>query len=128
MNLETKKMKKMNLVFGINLITIAVLISNCAVMVGSQHWMFPGTFHQSMCIGMMDGIVFPDNDNCDMFVQCQGGVTTSQRCQTGTLFDLSLYYCMISHSVDCGSRRQPVSTISTDNGLTASHHSVSEIL
>lgn len=75
------------------------------------------------------GIVFPDPEICDAFVQCQRGAPIPQRCQAGTVFDLRLYYCVAAHTVECGSRRQPNSRIIPPNSIDAptaeSHHSVS---
>lgn len=83
-----------------------------------------------MCAGKMDGVVFPDPDNCDAFIQCQRGAVTNQKCQPGTSFDLNLFYCVPSFATDCGARSQssPVKPPVTDDGPPSSelHHSVSE--
>lgn len=85
--------------------------------------------HESMCVGRMDGIIFPDPDNCDAYVQCRGGAVIRQRCQSGTLFDLTLYFCVPSHSINCGMRRQPISGNTPNSPGTPpsheAHHSVS---
>lgn len=84
-----------------------------------------------MCVGKMDGIVFPDQKDCDSFYICQRGATTQQNCQPGTSFDLNLYYCVPSHATNCGSRRQHsnpnIPPTSGDSPPSSeSHHSVSE--
>lgn len=91
------------------------------------------TINDRMCAGRMDGIIFPDPDNCDSYVQCQGGEVTRRRCESGTLFDLNLYYCVSSHVVVCGTRREtfvpPVRPNNPGQGnppSAESHHSVSE--
>lgn len=91
-----------------------------------------------MCSGRMDGIVFPDPDNCESFVQCQRGTVRRMRCQPGTLFDLNLFYCVTAVGVECGGRIQPNlpitpimppmnPTMPNERPPTSeSHHSVSE--
>lgn len=81
-----------------------------------------------MCVGKMDGIVFPDQTDCDSFFICQRGATTQQKCQPGTSFDLNLYYCVPSHATNCGSRSRPnIPPTSGDSPPSSeSHHSVSE--
>lgn len=101
----------------------------CAMTVNAQ--MFPERVHAGICIGKMDGMLFPDQNNCDAFVQCQNGVAVPQRCQSGTFFDLNLYYCVAANSVDCGDRRQSnsqqsVPPNSNDVPSSESHHSVRE--
>ncbi|CRK89115.1 CLUMA_CG002669, isoform A, partial [Clunio marinus] len=61
----------------------------------------------NMCGGRMDGVIFPDPQNCDVFVQCQKGNVVMQRCDRGDLFDLNLYYCVSAEVVNCGQRRRP---------------------
>lgn len=104
----------------------------CSMIVASQDLSILGRFHDSMCAGRMDGIVFPDPDICDAFVQCQRGAPIPQRCQAGTVFDLKLYYCVGANSVECGSRRPPNSRIIPPNSIdvptSESHHSVSRKL
>lgn len=112
---------------------LTAFILKCAVIVAAQNNMFPGRVHESMCVGMMDGIVFPDPARCDTFMQCQRGVVMGRRCESGTFFDLGLYYCVPSHTVDCGSRQQPTSNTppsspnSPEVPTSESHHSVSGI-
>lgn len=123
-------------------LVLAFVILKCAALVVAQHpgysWNSPAfpqpalqRIHDGMCGGRMDGIVFPDPDNCEAFVQCQQGAVTRMRCQPGTFFDLDLFYCVSASSVECGSRRQPVSPTVNPNPnerppTPESHHSVSE--
>jgi Chitin binding Peritrophin-A domain len=79
-------------------------VIKCLVLVSAQLSSF--SQRASVCVGRMDGIVFPDSENCDAFIQCQRGSEIRQRCQTGTSFDLNLYYCVPRHAVNCGQRRQ----------------------
>lgn len=82
---------------------------------------------ENMCVGRMDGIIFPDPDHCDAYVQCQRGAVRRQRCESGTLFDLKLYYCVPSHSTNCGTRRQPISAVEPENSPSSEeHHRVSD--
>lgn len=108
---------------------ITTFILKCAVLVAAQNQIFSGglpsyamqfqsngqkfnqtqfipRINENMCIRMMDGMVFPDPDNCDVFVTCQNGMVIRQRCPIGTLFDLNLYYCVVAHATNCGSRVQ----------------------
>lgn len=113
-------------------VTATFILLKWAIVVAAQNQIFPGgssmnfmqlqsnnqnyqrvnpsqqiipPIHENMCIRNMDGMVFPDPDNCDVFVMCQNGMVMRQRCQPGTLFDLSLYYCSAAHTVNCGSRK-----------------------
>lgn len=86
---------------------------------------------ENMCVGRMDEIVFPDPENCDMFVRCQRGTVMRQRCQPGTSFDLNLYYCVPHHVVNCGQRKQlvllPPPIAGEAPPSAESHHSVCKI-
>lgn len=87
--------------------------------------------NNNLCVGRMDGIVLPDARSCVEYFQCRGGMMMRQRCQPGTLFDLSLYYCSPEHAVDCGARTKPVA-VRPPNSPDAppsseSHHSVSSL-
>lgn len=125
-------------------LVLAFVILKYAALVVAQHpgyfwnspaqpqpssWNAPQRIHDGMCTGRMDGIVFPDPDNCEAFVQCQQGAVTRMRCQPGTLFDLDLFYCVTASGFECGSRRQPaiINTNPNERPPTSeSHHSVSE--
>lgn len=52
----------------------------------------------------MDGFLYLDPDRCNGYVECRRGVVTMQLCPAGESFELSLYYCMASAHVECGSR------------------------
>ena len=80
---------------------IAIFIINCTFV--AAQW----NPTQSSCAGRLDGYVFPDQHFCDSFVQCQSGATIKQRCPEGRFFDMTLYYCVASHAVDCGTRAKP---------------------
>lgn len=125
---------------------VALVILKCAALVVAQYpgypWnspahpqpsslITPQRLHDSMCVGRMDGIVFPDPESCEAFVQCQQGFVRRMRCQSGTSFDLNLFYCVVTSSVDCGTRRQsiapPTNQMPNERPPTPeSHHSVSE--
>lgn len=87
----------------------------------------PGGINENMCAGRMDGIIFPDLERCDAFLQCQRGVVTRQTCQAGTSFDLNLYYCVPHQIVNCGQRKQQILPPSVGEvpPSSESHHSVS---
>lgn len=100
----------------------------CLVLVAAQWSSLPQ--RGSLCVGRMDGILFPDFENCDAFIQCQRGSEIRQMCQTGTSFDLNLYYCVPRHAVNCGQRRQQSLPVLPPNSgeippTSESFHSVS---
>lgn len=125
---------------------VALVILKCAALVVAQYpgypwnspahlqpssWSLQQSLHDSMCVGRMDGIVFADPESCEAFVQCQQGSVRRMRCQSGTSFDLNLFYCVATSSVDCGTRRQsiapPTNRVPNERPPTSeSHHSVSE--
>ena len=115
---------------------VTAFVLNCVLLVAAQNQMeqhnpfgFIPPIRDDMCIGRMDGIVFPDPNNCDAYVRCNGSAVIRLRCQPGTLFDLRLYYCVPSNTINCGSRRKPISIVpNSPNAPTSEqHHSVSPI-
>lgn len=70
-----------------------------------------------MCLGRMDGFLYLDPSDCSGYIECRKGVVTMQQCPTGESFELSLYYCMISSHVECGSRTKRPSTMVPDNSV-----------
>lgn len=114
---------------------ITAFFIKCVVMIAAQNQMKQinpfstiSPIRENMCSGKMDGIIFPDPDHCDAYVQCRSGAVIRQRCQNETLFDLKLYYCVPFQSIDCGRRRRPISIVIPDSSETPSsseqHHSV----
>ena len=105
---------------------ITIIVIQCSMFAfASTQWT------PNMCVGKMNGILFPDPTECDSFFVCQRGAATLQKCQQGTSFDLNLYYCVPSHATNCGSRRQQSMPIipptSGDSPPSSeSHHSVSK--
>lgn len=85
---------------------LTVFIINFVVVINGQQ--------NNQCTGRMDGIIFPDFSNCDSFIQCQSGSVVPNRCPSGTLFDLNLYFCVPAHVVNCGLRMKP-NTIGSNN-------------
>lgn len=63
-----------------------------------------------MCLGSMDGFLYLDPNDCSGYIECRKGVVTMQQCPAGESFELSLYYCMISSHVECGTRAERPST------------------
>lgn len=100
------------------------------MVLASAQWSSHQRITDNMCAGRMDGIVFPDPENCDAFVQCQRGAVMRQRCQAGTSFDLNLYYCVPHHVVNCGQRNHsihpPPPNVGEAPPSSESHHSVRE--
>lgn len=73
-----------------------------------------------MCLGSMDGFLYLDPNDCSGYIECRKGVVTMQQCPAGESFELSLYYCMISSHVECGTRAERPSTIPTLSTSTMS--------
>lgn len=98
----------------------------CVAMTTAQH------LNNNMCVGRMDGLVFPDARSCFEYFQCHSGLMTRQQCRPGTLFDLNLYYCSPENSVDCGERTKPVAMRPPNSQevppSSESHHSVSSFV
>lgn len=83
------------------LITVVFLVHYLTSLAEAQQ------VNTQMCAGRMNGIVFPDPTNCAGFLRCQSGMTMRQTCRDGTLFDLSLYFC-VENNVECGSRPRTI--------------------
>ena len=74
-----------------------------------------------MCLGRMNGFLYLDPNDCSGYVECRQGVVTMQQCPAGESFELSLYYCMASSHVECGTRSERTivfpSTMLPDNSI-----------
>lgn len=92
------------------------------------------SFNNDMCRHVsMDGFLFPDEENCHMFIECQAQNTIRRTCPPSTLFNTELFYCFSENSVNCGLRQRPRGGNNLVGGnqiLTAleAHHSVREEL
>lgn len=69
-----------------------------------------------MCLGRMNGFLYFDPKDCSGYIECQQGLVTMQQCPAGEAFELSLYYCMASSYVECGTRSER-STMLPDNSV-----------
>lgn len=65
------------------------------------------SFNNDKCRGRMDGFLYPDDQNCHMFIECQGQIPIRRTCPPSTLFNMELYYCFPENSVNCGLRQKP---------------------
>jgi hypothetical protein len=79
----------------------------------------------NQCRGRMNGVIFPDETNCESYYRCDSNLPTRLICPEGTLFDLKLFYCVAEHNVYCGNRLRPPPKIIIPPSPD-SHHAVSE--
>jgi hypothetical protein len=81
----------------------------------------------------MDGFLFSDDQNCQMFIECQGQNPVRRTCPSSTLFNMELFYCFPAHTVNCGLRQKPSGGNILSSGgskipsTLEAHHSVCEV-